>query len=169
MTREASGVLSQTRLQQIKAWADAHKEQVRAYKRKYKKSAKGKVAERRYAKGAAGIAAKQRFRNSLTARKWWEQYDRTVLLSTPRYRAKRAAQERKRQAKQRAFSLPQAYRAEIDGFYQFCQIFKGFEVDHVVPLNGATVSGLHVPWNLQVLTRSENARKGNKLMENQNG
>lgn len=69
----------------------------------------------------------------------------------------------KRRAAARALALSPAYRAEIDGFYQFCQIFKGFEVDHNVPLNGRNVSGLHVPWNLQVLTRIENRRKGNRV------
>lgn len=54
-------------------------------------------------------------------------------------------------------------RAEMEGLYRFCQIFKGFEVDHILPLNGKTVSGLHVPGNLQVLTVRANRQKGAKM------
>ena len=54
--------------------------------------------------------------------------------------------------------------AEIQGLYDFCRIFKGFEVDHIIPLNGKLVSGLHVLSNLQVIPTHENRSKQNKYV-----
>lgn len=63
--------------------------------------------------------------------------------------------------------LSPAHRKEIKEIYEaagYVSLITGepYQVDHIVPLLGKIVCGLHVPWNLQVLTASENASKGNR-------
>lgn len=50
---------------------------------------------------------------------------------------------------------------QIKDIYYNCP--KGLTIDHIIPLKSDLVCGLHAPWNLRYLTRSENSSKGNKF------
>ena len=58
----------------------------------------------------------------------------------------------------------------IDAYYVEAQKHKEMfgmvlAVDHIVPLKGKQVCGLHVPWNMCLRTKSDNSKKHNKLTD----
>jgi hypothetical protein len=80
------------------------------------------------------------------------------------YLAKRRYHEANRRARRlqatpKWLSLEQ--KQQIKQFYINCPI--GHHVDHIVPLKGKNVSGLHAPWNLQWLPGIVNKIKSNKV------
>lgn len=53
---------------------------------------------------------------------------------------------------------------QINSMYINC--VSGYQVDHIIPLRGDNVSGLHVPWNLQYLPSFQNEVKSNTVQIN---
>lgn len=51
----------------------------------------------------------------------------------------------------------------IKFFYECCPA--GCHVDHIIPLRGKLVSGLHVENNLQWLPATDNFKKGNSYVD----
>ena len=99
----------------------------------------------------------------------------------PEYQEKKNAQQREHghpyAALRRAAKLQRTpawltdkHRKEIAAIYKrAAQITArtgiAHHVDHILPLQGKNISGLHVPSNLQILTETENKSKGNTYHE----
>ena len=65
--------------------------------------------------------------------------------------------------------LTSDHRAEMRAIYRFAMRMRrmtGYDwhVDHIVPLQGKTVCGLHIPINLRVIPARMNLQKGNRLL-----
>lgn len=80
-------------------------------------------------------------------------------------------QERRHtEAQQTPRSLSLEDRQEMDRCYEVSATYRQFfeldtHVDHIIPLRGDGVCGLHVPWNLRITTASDNRRKHIKWSE----
>lgn len=84
--------------------------------------------------------------------KWSKANNKKVLANTRKYQASKIKATPKWLSKEQI--------AEMAIIYQNCP--EGYHVDHIVPLQGKNVRGLHVPWNLQYLIAELNYKKSNK-------
>lgn len=98
-------------------------------------------------------------RNSEMKKNWAKRNRHKKLQASARYKLERD--------KRSPNWLSAEDKERIDNYYWLASDLKNitgedYHVDHIVPLKGKNVSGLHVPWNLQVLPSDINLSKGNK-------
>jgi hypothetical protein len=116
--------------------------------------------------------AKDRAKYSLSSIDWGKrnpdrlaQYQRARNAKNPGTRNLWTMNYRSAKADRMPKWLNAGHLFEMDCVYSYCSALRkaglDFHVDHAVPLRGKTVSGLHVPWNLQILQGRENMSKGN--------
>ena len=83
-------------------------------------------------------------------------------------KAARAAERMKRIADLKQRTPAWADLEKIKAFYRlaaaFTKLYVPHHVDHIIPLNGKIVSGLHTEDNLQVIPASDNLLKGAQLL-----
>jgi hypothetical protein len=99
-----------------------------------------------------------------------EYYRQLDKLQRMKSQPKRTAAQVRRQAAKLQRTpkwLTPLHFKQIEMFYETAAaLTKEFgvqmDVDHREPLQGKDRSGLHVPWNLQVITHAENMSKGNR-------
>lgn len=141
--------------EKARAWERAHPERVREIRRNAPSNAKAARAERMRnwralnPEKASAAAAKGRGIR-LKAQSRWRSANKAKM------RANWAAYD----AQKRQAMPPWVDRAELAAFYAAAP--DGMDVDHIVPLRGKLVCGLHVRANLQYLAPAANKSKGNK-------
>lgn len=151
----------------IKQWQKDNPEKIKIYREKEDRQLTIERSRKWYRenhKRALKTRKKYRDKNKKKKKlydKWYREQNRGLTNSIKkRYKLAKKHRTPKWLTKQQ--------KNEIDKFYILAYTKTqetGIEhhVDHIIPLQGKNVSGLHVPWNLQVITAKRNRNKSNKL------
>lgn len=123
-----------------------------SYKRRYDHEKKDEIRARRLERYSRN---KEKFRAQ--ARSWAKEN---------RHKASAANAKRRATLARAALNLSDDHKNEVYDIYWLARDLKActgydYHVDHIIPLNGKGICGLHVPWNLQILPSHINQRKYN--------
>lgn len=134
-----------------KKYYEKNRESILAYNKEYREENRDKI----------NLKLKEYYQENKDRFKDYQKLNRGKVNSIA---AKRRASKKDRTPSW----LTKDHLTQIEELYWLAKDLKAvsgeeYHVDHIVPLQGNNVSGLHVPWNLQILPRDLNISKGNLL------
>lgn len=144
-----------------KKWAQENPDVVKEKEKRYRQSPHGKIKTQVWnAKWRKENPEKRKDVDKRAGKKWRAANRGTVNANLAKYRA----------SKLQATPpwLSEKDQKQIKRIYTTCsnvseRTGKPHHVDHIVPLQGENVCGLHVPWNLAIIPASMNLSKSNKF------
>ena len=137
------------------------------YFREYNKSEAGQQAKRKYYEAnKENVIARAQARPDEDKRR----YKKTHKVNNPDMYKEMTSLRRRRFRDATPKWLTENQKMEIRFKYRLAIALsratgERHAVDHIIPLHGESVCGLHVPWNLQVLTQKDNLAKYNRLVD----
>lgn len=162
----ASGEYKLGKKEYSRIWREKNREKIRRQQAEYRERHRDRIR----ASHRQWVQDNQE-KNAEHKHKWYVENKESVNSSATAYWKARPGAKAAHCAKRRAAKLnrtpPWANLRKIAAVYELVNWASKFTdepltVDHIIPLQGRKVSGLHVHENLQALTLSENSAKGNK-------
>lgn len=155
---------------QSKEYVEANREKILAYQKEWKRKNPEKFRDsvrKAYLKKHKEYIAKMVQYNknhNETAKEHRRKYKQTENGKI----AMRAYRNSRRKREEDA-SLGRRYQNEVYEIYKQCALLRqaghDVEVDHIVPLLGKDICGLHIPANLAIIPAKENRTKTNKFSQ----
>lgn len=148
-----SGLTSQCK-NCIRLYKEANKENIRAYVKEYEEKNAKEIAKRKQS---------YYFKNKEVINKRNSDYRKLNRAKSNTLTRKYQSDKIKRTP---AWLTPHDHKV-IESKYAMAAWLSGvvgidYHVDHIIPLRGKNVSGLHVPDNLRIIPAKDNLEKGNK-------